>query len=296
MLTLDLGVFHRHAHIVSWKEAVAWSVVWIALAVGFGFGIYAWFGSERALEFAAGFLIEKALAVDNIFVFMVIFRAFAIPATEQHRVLFWGVLGALVMRALFIFAGTAVLQRFHWAMYAFGGLLVITGVRLLVTRDAEEHPEKSAALRFFSRIMPATHEFNGDHFTIVKNGRRYATPLLLALFAIEVSDLIFAVDSIPAIFAVTTDRFLVFTSNIFAIMGLRSLYFVLAGVIDKFVYLKPALSIVLMFVGAKMLAVDVFHVPIVVSLGVIIGILVLAVLASMWKQSVLARAQATREP
>jgi tellurite resistance protein TerC len=285
MLALDLGVFNRKPHVISTKEALGWSAVWISLALLFNFGLYLLFGADHALEFTAGYLIEKALAVDNIFVFMVVFRSFAVPKDEQHRVLFWGVLGALVMRALFIFAGGAVLQRFHWAMYLFGGLLLVTGVRLLFNKQHEEtHPENSAVLRFFSRVMPATHEFAGDRFTLVKDGKRFATPLLLALLAIEVSDVVFALDSIPAIFAVTTDPFLVFTSNIFAILGLRSLYFVLADVVDRFVYLKPALAFVLMFVGVKMCIVDFYKVPIPLSLGVIVGILVLAVLASIWRK------------
>jgi tellurite resistance protein TerC len=285
MLALDLGVFHRHAHAITTKEALGWSGVWISLALLFNFGLYLLFGAEHALEFTAGYLIEKALAVDNIFVFMIVFRTFAVPKNEQHRVLFWGVLGALVMRAIFIFAGGAVLQRFHWAMYVFGGLLIVTGIRLLMNREQEDtHPENSPVLRFFARIMPATPDFAGDHFTIVKGGKRYATPLLLALVAIEVSDLVFAIDSIPAIFAVTTDPFLVFTSNIFAILGLRSLYFVLADVVDRFVYLKPALAFVLLFVGVKMCIVDLYKVPIPVSLGVIVGILASAILASMWRR------------
>jgi tellurite resistance protein TerC len=285
MLALDLGVFHRQAHAITTKEALGWSGVWITLALLFNLGLYFLFGADHALEFTAGYLIEKALAVDNIFVFMIVFRTFAVPKNEQHRVLFWGVLGALVMRAIFIFAGGAVLQRFHWAMYLFGGLLIVTGIRLLMKRQQEEtHPENSPVLRFFSRIMPATPEFAGDHFTIVKEGKRYATPLLLALVAIEVSDLVFAIDSIPAIFAVTTDPFLVFTSNIFAILGLRSLYFVLADVVDRFVYLKPALAFVLLFVGVKMCIVDLYKIPIPVSLGVIVGILAIAIFASMWRR------------
>jgi tellurite resistance protein TerC len=255
------------------------------------------FGADHALEFTAGYLIEKALAVDNIFVFMVVFRAFAVPKDEQHRVLFWGVLGALVMRAIFIFAGGAVLQRFHAAMYVFGGLLVVTGVRLFFNKDHEQsHPESSRVIKFFSRIMPATQELDGDRFTLVREGKRYATPLLLALVAVEVSDVLFALDSIPAIFAVTTDPFLVFTSNIFAILGLRSMYFVLADVVERFVYLKPALSFVLVFVGVKMLIVDVYKVPIPLSLGVIIGILVIAVLASIWRGEVKPPAAAKDKP
>jgi TerC family integral membrane protein len=285
MLALDLGVFHRKHHAVSTKEALGWSVAWIAMASLWNLGLYFLFGAEHALEFTAGYLIEKALAVDNIFVFMVVFRAFAVPKQEQHRVLFWGVLGALVMRAGFIFAGGAFLQRFHWAMYVFGGLLLVTGVRLLLQRHHEDsHPENNPLLRFFARIMPASKEYDGGRFSVVKQGKRYATPLLLALIAIEISDLIFAVDSIPAIFAVTTDPFLVFTSNIFAILGLRSLYFVLAGVVNKFVYLKPALSLVLIFVGAKMLIVDVYKAPILLSLAVIVGILATAVVASVLRE------------
>jgi tellurite resistance protein TerC len=294
MLALDLGVFNRKPHEISWKEAAVWSCVWISLALLFNVGIYFLFGADHALEFTAGYLIEKALAVDNIFVFMVIFRAFAVPANEQHRVLYWGVLGALVMRAIFIFAGGAFLQRFHWAMYVFGGLLVVTGVRLLFDKHDVQETENNKVLKIVTRILPATREYAGDRFTVVKEGKRYATPLLVALVAVEVSDVIFAVDSIPAIFAVTTDPFLVFTSNIFAIMGLRSLYFLLAGVIDKFVYLKPALAVVLLFVGAKMLIVDLYKLPILASLGVIIGILTTAIVASMLKQSADGRAALAR--
>ena len=295
MLALDLGVFNRKPHEISWKEAASWSCVWIALALVFNVGVYYMFGADHALEFTAGYLIEKALAVDNIFVFMVIFRAFAVPAKEQHRVLYWGVLGALVMRAIFIFAGGAMLQRFHWTMYVFGGLLVVTGVRLLFDKHDPEHADNNKVLRIVTRILPATREYHGDNFTIVKDGKRYATPLLVALVAVEVSDLIFAVDSIPAIFAVTTDPFLVFTSNIFAIMGLRSLYFLLAGVVDKFVYLKPALAVVLFFVGVKMLIVDLYKLPIVASLCVIIGILAAAIVASMIKQAAEGREELARQ-
>ncbi len=281
MLAIDLGVFHRKAHEVSLKEAGAWSAVWVALALAFNAGVYAWFGPERALEFTTGYLIEKALAVDNIFVFVVIFSAFAIPTIYQHRILFWGVLGALVMRAAFILVGGAMLQRFHWTLYLFGAILAITGVKLLFQRHQELHPERNPLVRAFQRLFPVTHELEGDRFTVVREGRRYATPLLLALVAVEVTDLVFAVDSIPAIFAVTRDPFIVFTSNIFAILGLRSLYFLLAGVITRFVYLKVGLALVLVFVGAKMLLVDVYKVPIGVSLGVIAALLGLSVIASL---------------
>lgn len=283
MLALDLGVFHRKAHEVTLKEAAVWSAVWVGVAALFTGGVWLWFGPERALEMTTGYLIEKALAIDNIFVFAVIFSAFAIPAAYQHRVLFWGVLGALVMRAAFILAGGAFLQRFHWAMYVFGGVLAITGVKLLVQRDHEVHPERNPIVRALQRLLPVTHEPAGDRFTLVRNGKRYATPLLLALVSVEVADLVFAVDSIPAIFAVTSDPFIVFTSNILAILGLRSLYFLLAGVITKFAYLKIGLSLVLIFVGAKMLLMGVVKVPIAASLLVIVTILGAAIAASLLK-------------
>jgi tellurite resistance protein TerC len=285
MLVLDLGVFHRKAHEVSLKEAGIWSGVWVSLAVVFNLGVYHLFGAERALEFSTGYLIEKALAVDNIFVFVVIFSAFAVPAKHQHRVLFWGVLGALVMRALFILVGGAMLQRFHWLIYIFGALLAITGIKLLVQRNEEVRPEQNFLVRLLQRVLPMTRDFVGDKFTVLRAGKRYATPLLLALVAVEVSDLIFAVDSIPAIFAITTDPFIVFTSNIFAILGLRSLYFLLAGVITKFAYLNVGLSVVLVFVGAKMLLTDVYKLPIFASLVVIAGILAASVLLSLWRSN-----------
>ena len=283
MLAIDLGVFHRKAHEVSLKEAGAWSAVWVALALGFNVAVYAWFGPERALEFTAGYLIEKALAVDNLFVFVIIFSAFAVPLVYQHRVLFWGVLGALAMRAAFILAGGAFLQRFHWAIYVFGGILAITGVKLLVQRNQEIHPERNPLVRAFQRIIPVSHEPSGGHFVVKRDGRRFATTLLVALVAVEVTDVVFAVDSIPAIFAVSSDPFIVFTSNIFAILGLRSLYFLLAGVIDKFAYLKVGLAFVLIFVGGKMLLTEVFKVPIVASLGIIAAILAASVVASLLK-------------
>ena len=280
LLAVDLGFFHRNAREVSLKEAALWSAVWVALASIFNGVVYLWFGTQRALEFTTGYLIEKALAVDNIFVFVVIFATFAIPAIYQHRVLFWGVLGALVLRAVFILAGGAFLQHFHWAIYLFGAILAITGIRLLLQRNEELHPERNPFVRGFQKLIPVTHELDGDRFTLLRNGRRYATPLLLALVTVEISDLIFAIDSIPAIFAITSDPFIVFTSNIFAILGLRSLYFLLAGVIPRFVYLKVGLSFILIFVGTKMLLMDVYPVPIAASLAVIAGILALSALAS----------------
>lgn len=281
MLAIDLGLFHRTAHAVSLKEAGIWSAVWIALAAAFNVGVYLLFGPERALEFTAGYLLEKALAVDNIFVFVVVFATFAVPAVYQHRVLYWGVLGALVMRAAFILAGGAFLQRFHWAMYVFGGVLAVTGLKLLLQREREVHPERNPIVKWLRRVFPVTDDLAGDRFSVVRAGRRHATPLLLALVAIEIADLVFAVDSIPAIFAITSDPFIVFTSNIFAILGLRSLYFLLAGVIAKFAYLEIGLALVLLFVGAKMLLLDVYPIPIAASLGVIAGILGVSIAVSL---------------
>jgi tellurite resistance protein TerC len=281
MLALDLGVFHRKAHEVGLREAAIWSAVWISLAVLFNVGVYRWFGAERGLEFTTGYLIEKALAVDNIFVFYAIFAYFAVPAAYQHRVLFWGILGALVMRALFIFAGAALLQQFHWLMYVFGAVLVLTAVKLLLLAEHGMHPEKNAVYRLFRRVVPSVSEYHGSRFTVLRDGKRYATPLFAVLVLIEWTDLVFAVDSIPAIFAVTSDPFIVFTSNIFAILGLRSMFFLLAGVIGQFHLLKPALAIVLGFVGTKMLLADVYEVPIDVSLGVIAALIAAGVAGSL---------------
>jgi len=281
MLALDLGVFHRKAHEVSVKEALTWTGVWVSLALVFNVGVYFWFGSERALEFLTGYVIEKALSVDNIFVFIVVFSAFAVPAKLQHRVLFWGILGALVMRAIFIVVGAALLHRFHWVIYIFGAFLVFTGVKLLLQRGEEVHPERNPLFRLFRRLVPSVSDYREGAFTVVEGGKRYATPLLLVLVAIEITDLVFAVDSIPAIFAITNDPFIVFTSNIFAILGLRALYFALAGVMQKFHYLKVGLSLVLVFVGAKMLLAGVYKIPIWASLGMIVGLLGGSIVASL---------------
>jgi tellurite resistance protein TerC len=269
MLALDLGVFHRRAHSVSLKEAASWSAVWVALSLLFNLGVYLGFGPERGLEFATGYLIEKALSVDNIFVFVVIFGTFAIPAVHQHRVLFWGVLGALVMRAVFIVIGGAFLTRFHWAIYLFGGILVLTGVKLLMQREQALDPARSPAIRLLRRLFPVSERLDGQNFFTREDGIRKATPLLLALVAVEFTDLVFAIDSIPAVFAVTRDPFIVFTSNIFAMLGLRSLYFLLAGVVHRFHLLKVGLALVLVFVGAKMTLVEIWKVPVGLSLAVI---------------------------
>jgi tellurite resistance protein TerC len=281
LLALDLGVFHRDAHEVTFREALAWSVVWVTLALAFNAWLAWQHGTERGLEFLTGYVIEKALAVDNIFVILLVFATFAVPRMYQHRVLFWGILGALVMRAAFIFAGAALLERFDWIMYVFGGFLVVTGLKLLVQSETELHPERNPIFRLFVRLVPSVREYQGSRFTVRIDGRRYATPLLLVLVCIEATDLVFAVDSIPAIFAVTTDPFIVYTSNIFAILGLRSMFFLLAGVMDRFHYLKVGLALVLTFVGAKMLLLDVYHVPIGLSLGVI-GVILSGAIAASW--------------
>ena len=281
LLALDLLVFHREAHEVSFREATKFSIFWIALGLAFGGLIFVWMGPEAGGEYLAGYLIEKSLAVDNIFVFALIFSYFAVPAKYQHRVLFWGVVGALVFRAIFIAGGAALLESFHWTIYLFGAFLVFTGIRMALHRDQEMHPERNPALRLFKRIVPTTTEYHGQRFTVRQAGRRLATPLLAVLVLIETSDIIFAVDSIPAIFAVTDDPFLVFTSNAFAILGLRALYFMLAGMIERFVFLKVGLAAVLVFVGAKMLLTDVLKIPIWVSLLVIATMIGVSILVSL---------------
>jgi len=281
LLALDLGVFHRDAHAVMFREALIWTCVWVGLAGLFNLWLAWAHGAERGLEFLTGYLIEKALAVDNIFIFLLIFSAFAVPAAYIHRVLFWGILGALVMRAGFIVVGAALLERFHWVMYVFGAFLVLTGIKLLFQGDSEIHPERNPVYRAFARWIPSVPEYHGGSFTVRKDGRLFATPLFLVLVCVEISDLIFAVDSIPAIFAVTKDPFIVFTSNIFAILGLRSMFFLLAGVMDRFHYLKVGLALVLSFVGTKMLLTDVYKIPIGYSLATI-GLILTGAIAASW--------------
>jgi len=281
MLALDLGVFHRDAHQLRVREALGWTAVWISLALLFNLGVYFWFGSERALEFLTGYVIEKALSVDNIFVFLVIFSAFSVPPKFQHRALFWGVLGALITRAIFIVLGAALLHRFHWVAYLFGAFLVFTGVKLLMQRDSEADPRRNPVYRLFRRLIPSTDDYGVGGFTVVDAGRPYATPLLTVIVAIEATDIVFAVDSIPAIFAVTKDPFIVYTSNNFAMLGLRALYFALAGMMEKFHNLKVGLSLVLVCVGAKMLLAGVYKVPILLSLAVIATLLASSVAASL---------------
>jgi tellurite resistance protein TerC len=281
MLALDLGVFHRRAHVVGPREALGWSLFWIALALLFNLGVARWFGPERGLEFLTGYLIEKALSVDNIFVFLVIFSYFSVPEALQHRVLFWGILGAIVFRVIFIVVGAALLEMFHWVIYLFGALLVFTGIRLLRSHGNQIHPERNPVLGFIRRLLPVTTEYQGQKFFVRLDGRLFATPLLLVLGVVEATDIVFAVDSIPAIFAVTRDPFIVYTSNIFAILGLRALYFLLAGVIGRFQYLHYGLGMVLVFVGFKMVASDAVHVPVVISLAVVAALIVGSILASM---------------
>jgi tellurite resistance protein TerC len=281
MLALDLGVFHRKAHKVSVREATIWTTVWIALAMVFNVLIYFWEGADPALKFFTGYVIEKSLSVDNIFVFVLIFTTFRVPAEYQHRVLFWGILGALVMRGLFIGLGTALINRFEWIIYIFGAFLVFTGIKMALQKEEGLHPEENPVVGFFRRFVPMTPGYEGTKFFVKKGGRWLATPLMLVLMIVETTDVIFAVDSIPAIFAITTDPFLVFTSNVFAILGLRALYFLLAGIIDKFHYLKLALSVILSYVGIKMLISGWYHIPTGISLGFIALSLTLAVIASL---------------
>lgn len=281
MLALDLGVFHRKAHVVRLKEALGWSVVWICLALLFNLLIYSWLGPETALQFLAGYIIEKSLSVDNLFVFLLIFSYFSVPSVYQHKILFWGILGALIMRAIFIAAGITLIEKFHWMIYLFGGFLIITGIKMAFQKDKELHPETNPVLRLFRRFVPVTDQYHHDHFFVLKEGKRWATPLFVVLLLIETTDVIFAVDSIPAILAVTRDPFIVYTSNVFAILGLRALYFALAGIMQLFHYLHYGLSLILVFVGTKMLISDIYKVPIGLALSVIAGILIVSVVASI---------------
>lgn len=286
MLALDLGVFHRSAHAVSLKEAGIWSAVWISLALVFNVIIYLNLGGEIGLQFLTGYLIEKSLSVDNIFVFVLIFSYFSVPAMYQHRVLFWGIFGALVMRAILIWVGAALIEQFHWVIYIFGAFLVFTGIRMAFHKDEELHPDENPVVKLFKRFMPVVPEYHGQSFFVRHAGKLAATPLFVVLLLVESTDLVFALDSIPAIFAITTDPFIVYTSNVFAILGLRALYFLLAGVMDKFRYLKIGLSIVLVFVGVKMLVEAIgIHIHIGVSLGVIAAVITGSILASLWKSS-----------
>ncbi|PYX93522.1 MAG: tellurium resistance protein TerC [Acidobacteria bacterium] len=280
MLALDLGVFSRRAHTVGFREALGWSSMWVALAAAFAVLVYFWHGRPVALEFVTGYVIELSLSVDNLFVFLVIFRYFRVPAEQQHKVLFWGILGALVMRGIFILAGVGLIRRFHWIIYVFGALLVYSGIRLFREGEEEIHPEKNPILRLFRRWMPVTKDYvNGKFF--VRTPELCATPLLVVLLVVETTDVLFAVDSIPAVLAITLNAFIVYTSNVFAILGLRSMYFALAGMMEMFDYLHYGLSLVLIFVGAKMLVSHYYHIPTELALGVVVAVLGISVVASL---------------
>ncbi len=295
MLALDLGVFHRKAHAVRVKEALIWSCVWISLALLFDLGVYLLVGHEKALNFLTGYLIEESLSVDNLFVFLLIFTYFCVPAAYQHRVLFWGIMGAIVMRAIFIVTGLTLLANLHWIVYIFGAFLIYTALRLAFKKESEIKPEKNPILRLFRRFVPLTKKYHGEHFLVKGRGRRLATPLLMVLVVIETTDIIFAVDSVPAVLAITQDPFIVYTSNIFAVMGLRSLYFALAGVIQKFYYLSYGLAAILGFLGLKMVTSDFIEVPVAVSLGVVVGILAIAALASVFLRKKVSKMEASGE-
>lgn len=280
MLALDLGVFNRRAHSIGFREALGWSAMWVALAAAFAVLVYLWRGRTASLEFATGYLIELSLSVDNLFVFLVIFRYFHVPDTLQHRVLFWGILGALLARGTFILAGVGLIRQFHWIVYVFGVLLVWSGIKLLREGDKEINPEKNPVLRAFRRWMPVTDDYVGEKFWVRQPGL-YATPLVVVLLVVETTDILFAVDSIPAVLAITLNAFIVYTSNVFAVLGLRSMYFAVAGMMDLFEYLHYGLSVVLIFIGAKMLASHYVTVPTHVALAVVAGVLALSVAASL---------------
>lgn len=281
MLVLDLGVFHRKAEVIGFKKALRWSAFWVSLAVGFAVLVYLWRGQQATLEFVTGYLIELSLSVDNLFVFLMLFGYFRVPGQHQYKVLFWGIIGALVMRAAFIAAGVALIQTFRWVIYLFGALLIWSGYKLLRSEEPQVDPEKNPVLGLFRRWMPVTESYVDGKFFTRRGGRNFATPLFAVLLVVETTDLMFAVDSIPAILAITQDPFIVYTSNVFAILGLRSMYFSLAGMMRMFHYLNYGLSIILIFVGAKMLASRFFHIPIAVALGVVAGVLAASVAASL---------------
>ncbi len=281
MLALDLGGFHRKSHVISVKEALTWCAVWFSLAMSFNGIVWWWLGPELGLKWTAGYLVEIALSVDNVFVFIVIFSFFRVPKEHQHRVLVWGIIGAAIMRFVFILAGIALLERFHWLIYFFGVFLVFTGIKLALPQGDDVDPEKNIAVRIFRRFYPVTKEYHGRHFFVLVDGVKHATPLFVVLLVIETTDVAFALDSIPAVLGITDVPFIVFTSNIFAILGLRSLYFALNGMMDLFRFLNVGLALVLVFIGIKMLISGYFHIPVGVSLGVIGTVLATAVTASL---------------
>lgn len=285
MLALDLGVFNKKSHSVSIKEALTWSAVWITLALAFNAGIFYFMGQNKAFEFFTGYILEKSLSIDNIFVFVLIFSFFKIPAEFQHKILFWGVFGALIMRAVFIFAGVALIEQFHWIIYLFGAFLIFTGIKMVTHNDKEFNPENNPAIKLARRIFNISPYLDRDKFFTKINNKITATPLFLVLIFIEVTDIIFAVDSIPAIIAISNDSFIIFTSNVFAILGLRSLYFALAGIINKFKYLTYGLAVVLVFVGVKMMISGFYKIPIIISLLFILITLLASVAISFFVSS-----------
>ncbi len=280
MLALDLGVFNRRAHSVTFREALSWSGMWVALATIFAVIVYFWHGRAASLEFATGYLIELSLSIDNLFVFLVIFRYFRVPGELQHRVLFWGILGALITRGIFILAGVSLIQRFHWLIYCFGALLVYSGIKLLRQGDEEVNPETNPLLKLFRKWMPVTEDYVGEKFWVRQPGL-YATPLVVVLLVVETTDIVFAVDSIPAVLAITLNAFIVYTSNVFAILGLRSMYFAVSGMMEWFEYLHYGLSVVLILIGAKMLVSHYIEVPTVVALATVAGVIAVSVVASV---------------
>jgi tellurite resistance protein TerC len=280
MLTLDLGVFHRPGHTISFREAVGWSALWVGLAASFAVLVFFWHGRTESLEFATGYLIELSLSIDNLFVFLVIFRYFRVPGELQHRVLFWGILGALITRGIFILAGVSLIRRFEWLTYVFGALLVYSGIKLLRQGGEEIDPERNPVLRMFRKWMPVTDDYEGEKFWVRRPGL-YATPLVVVLLVVETTDIVFAVDSIPAVLAITLNAFIVYTSNVFAILGLRSMYFAVAGAMDLFEYLHYGLSAVLVLIGAKMLTSHYYKVPTAVALGTVAGVIAVSVVASV---------------
>jgi tellurite resistance protein TerC len=281
MLVLDLGVFNRKAHEIHVKEALLFSAFWIALALLFNLGVYFFAGSQKALEFLTGYVVEKSLSVDNIFVFILIFSFFKVPAIYQHKVLFWGILGAIILRAVFIFTGVALIEKFHWIIYIFGAFLIYTGFKIAFEEEKEVKPENNPLVKLFRRFVPTVDQYENGKFMIKKDGKIFTTPLFLTLLVVETTDVVFAVDSIPAILAISRDPFIVYTSNIFAILGLRALYFALAGIMKFFHYLNYGLAVILIFVGIKMITADFFHIPIGVALGFIAVVLALSIAASI---------------
>lgn len=282
LLAVDIGVFNREGHVIAIKESLIWTGIWIALALAFNVLVYFWMGANSALEYFTGYLIEKSLSMDNLFVFLMIFSYFGVPDRYQHRVLFWGIVGALIMRGLLIFAGVSLLRRFDWIIYLFGAFLIFTGIRLALKRERKIHPEKNPVLKFTRFLFPVSDEFQEGKFFITRLGKRYATPMLVVLLVIETTDVMFALDSIPAILAITDDPFIVYSSNVFAILGLRALYFAIAGLMRIFAYLHYGLAVILVFVGVKMVLSDIYHIPVIMALGMVGAILAVSMGLSIY--------------